>query len=1094
MIRAELLSSDRLEQHAERLAAMHGDPSRRAAGRHLSGRLRDNGHVLVGAYRDVEQEVRANRAITPADEWLLDNFYVAQAQIRQIRIDLPSGFYRGLPTPTAGPLKGFPRVFGLAWELVAHTDSRLDRSSVIQFLTAYQRVQPLTIGELWAVSITLRIVLVENLRRCAEQLARARTERTAADALADRLLGLGGRAPQKPATALKPFSSMPLSDAFCERLLQRLRDQDPRVTPALAWLSERVADEGASIDELIRREHQRQGATTVTVRNVITSMRLISTLDWAAIFEIVSLVDTALRGTGCYAGMDFPTRDRYRHAIEELARGTGRTELDIAHHAIAAAAAAPEERGVSGNVAPSRQRDPGYYLIANGRRGFEHSLGFRLPLTQWPARFILRAGIRGYVAAVALLTLGLLACPLVALSSMEIGGWRLFCLGVLALAPASELAVALANRAFTNDLSPQTLPALELAGGVPADLRTLVVVPTLLTTRAAVAAQIERLEIHYLSSLDGDLRFALLSDWTDSSTQTSPGDQELLAAASAGIAGLNRRHQAAVDGPRFLLLHRRRVWNEGQGRWIGWERKRGKLHELNRWLRGATDTTFVPVGGDVPTAPSAVRYVITLDADTRLPRGAAKRLVGKMAHPLNRPRLDQVRGTVVEGYGVLQPRVTPLMPAHREGSLFQRLFTSPSGLDPYAFAVSDVYQDLFGEGSYVGKGIYDVDAFERSLHDRIPESTLLSHDLLEGIFARAGLATDVEVVEAFPSRYDVSAARQHRWARGDWQLLPWILGRTGSDGGPVSPSAISPIGRWKMLDNLRRTLTGPGLFLALVAGWLLPRSAAVVWTGCIVAAVAVPALLPVFLGVVPRRLNLSWRRHWQSVTADLTLALGQIGLLVTIVAHQAWLMADAIGRTLSRLFFQHCQLLEWTTAAQSQDGARFDLRQTYVWMAGGLTLAACAGVAVSVLQPASLLVAAPFLLLWVLSPAVVRWASLPSDDGKDSQPSAADAQVLRLTARRAWRYFETFVTDDEHGLPPDNFQEDPAPVVAHRTSPTNIGLYLLSVIAARDFGWLGTLETVDRLEATLAAMDRLERCRGHFYNWYDTGDLRPLDP
>lgn len=462
------------------------------------------------------------------------------------------------------------------------------------------------------------------------------------------------------------------------------------------------------------------------------------------------------------------------------------------------------------------------------------------------------------------------------------------------------------------------MPALELRDGVPASLRTMVVVPTLFTSRLGVDEQIDRLEVHHLASRDGDLRFGLLSDWTDAAAETAVGDDELFKAAVEGIAQLNRRYGAAAEGPRFFLLHRRRLWNDGQGTWIGWERKRGKLHELNRWLRGATDTTFVPVGGVLPVAPSGVRYVITLDADTRLPPGAAKRLVGKMAHPLNRPRLDPRSGRVVEGYAVLQPRVTPSLPTHQNGSLFQRVYTSPSGLDPYAFAISDVYQDLFGEGSYCGKGIYDVDMFESALAQRIPESTLLSHDLLEGIFARAGLASDIEVVEEFPLRYDVAAARQHRWARGDWQLLPWIVGQGRDASADRNRRVIPLVGRWKMLDNLRRTVSAPATFLALLAGWTLPLHAAVIWSGFIVATVAIPALLPVVGGIVPRRFGLSQRRHWRAVGTDVALALRQITLLITPGTHQAWLMTDAIVRTLVRLFIRRRLLLERVAAAQSK--------------------------------------------------------------------------------------------------------------------------------------------------------------------------------
>ena len=525
---------------------------------------------------------------------------------------------------------------------------------------------------------------------------------------------------------------------------------------------------------------------------------------------------------------------------------------------------------------------------------------------------------------------------------------------------------------------------------------------------------------------------------------------------------------------------------------MGWERKRGKLHELNRLLRGATDTTFISTDGRAPSVPAGVRFVIILDADTQLPRGAAKRLIGKMAHPLNRPTLDPRSGRVIEGYAVLQPRVTPALPIGREGSLFQRVFSSARGMDPYACAVSDVYQDLFGEGSYCGKGIYDVDLFEAALAGRIPENTLLSHDLFEGIFARSGLASDIEVVDEFPARYDVATARQHRWVRGDWQLLPWLFGRTSN--GDRHHRAIPLVGRWKMIDNLRRSLSPPACLLALVVGWTLPFASAELWSAFVLTTIAIPALIPFLSGIMPRRAGLSKLVHLRAVGTDLVLALSQIVLLVTFLAHQAWTMCDAILRTLFRLLVSHRNMLEWVTAAQTKANPQLSMVGFYRQMAGGVTLGMGAAVLVACVAPSSWPIAAPFLILWLLSPAIARWASLPSAASTHQPASEADTRFLRSIARRTWRFFETFVTAEEHMLPPDNFQEEPTPVVAHRTSPTNIGLYLSSVIAANDFGWLGMIETVERLEATLKTMNTLERCRGHFYNWYDTTDLRPLEP
>jgi len=541
------------------------------------------------------------------------------------------------------------------------------------------------------------------------------------------------------------------------------------------------------------------------------------------------------------------------------------------------------------------------------------------------------------------------------------------------------------------------------------------------------------------------------------------------------------------------LLHRNRVWNDGEGKWIGWERKRGKLHELNRLLRGATDTTFIKLGPHPASIPPNVHYVITLDADTRLPRQAAKKLIGKMAHPLNRPRLDQKTGRVVEGHAILQPRVTPSMPVGREGSLFQRVFSAPRGLDPYAFAVSDVYQDLFQEGSYCGKGIYDVDVFETALDGRIPECAVLSHDLLEGSFARAGLVSDIEVVEEFPSRYEVSAARQHRWVRGDWQLLPWILGY-GRDARGRKRNAVHLIGRWKMADNLRRSLVPPATVLALIYGWTLPLQTAEIWTGFILATVALPALLPWISGLVPRSRGIAKRSHLRSISDDLLIALSQIAFLITFLAHQAWLMADAIGRTLFRLYVRRERLLEWTTAAQTASEFRSDWRQILRQLAGSAAFAIAIWALLSYAGAGTIPLAAPFLGLWALSPMIAWWISISPPTAAHLPISERYARELRLIARRDWRFFETFITGADQMLPPDNFQEEPRPVLAHRTSPTNIGLYLLSIIAARDFGWLGGGDAVERLEATFKTLNGMERFRGHLYNWYATEDLRPLYP
>jgi len=648
---------------------------------------------------------------------------------------------------------------------------------------------------------------------------------------------------------------------------------------------------------------------------------------------------------------------------------------------------------------------------------------------------------------------------------------------------------------ITRHLGAMRLPGLELREGIPSHLRTIVVVPTILTDIPALEAQIERLEVHHLSSPGDDLTFALLSDWRDALTETvAEDDDHLFTAAAAGIARLNMLYGPAADGPRFRLLQRRRVWNDGEGRWIGWERKRGKLHELNRLLRGADDTTFLPIAGEAPSLPPGIRYVITLDADTRLPIGTARRLIGKIAHPLNRARFDASVGLVVQGHGILQPRVTPSLPIGAQGSLFERVFSGPNGLDPYALAVSDIYQDLFEEGSYCGKGIYDVDVFAAALDGQIPESSVLSHDLLEGILTRSGLVSDIEVVEEFPSRYDVSSARQHRWVRGDWQLLPWILGygRKATDG--PRRTKLPLMGRWKLIDNLRRSLSAPAALLALLVGWFQSVATAEIWTGFIILTIAMPPFLPAVAGLVPRRLGVSLHNHVRSLRSDVILGALQCAFLIVSLAHQAWLMVDAVLRTLFRLFIRRRRLLQWVSAAQTDKDTEFSRRGLIAQLAGSAVFAGLLVAALYIEGSRTLAIAVPFAALWTLSPLIARWASAPPPPAGHLLIMPNDALALRLIGRRTWRFFEAFVTAEDNMLPPDNFQEDPEPVIAHRTSPTNIGLFLLSVIAARDFGWIGTLDALEQLEATLATIAKMERFRGHLYNWYDTIDLRALEP
>ena len=1084
-LRAELLSLERLEERAKALATtftLARDPRRNA--RPFFLRLDQNARVLREAYRVLADDVHRGEFVSPAAEWLLDNFHLVEGEIRSIRRDLPRPYYADLPKVAAPELAGVARVYAMALELVGHTDGRLDRDRLLRFVGAYQTAAPLTMGELWAWPSLVKLALIENLRRLAEETLRGRDARLTADEFLGRIGGGDGTA---------PLASLPdlLETAYVVRLLERMREYGPLVAPVRAAVEERLAAQGMTAEDAIRTEHQARAAAQVSVSNAITSLRLCSTLDWMLFFEHVSLIEQVLLRdpAGVYGRMDFASRDRYRHAVEELAQPTGEGQLQVALRCVERAREAADLR-----AADERAAHVGYHLIGKGRHRFETDVAYapRLAVRGW--RFLFAHATSVYLGSIGLVTAALLV-PAVAYVRLSGGAlWLQDLAAALLLLPASEFAIALVQRLAAHLVPPQRLPRLEFQAGIPDDARTMVVVPTLLTSVAGVADLLGHVEVLSLGNSDPRIHFAILSDFTDAAAAELPGDRGILDAARAGIVDLNARlGQGRAD--RFHLFHRVRRWNASEGSWIGWERKRGKLEEFNRLLRGATDTSFHVHVGDPAVLPG-VRYCLTLDSDTQLPLHAARKLIGIIAHPLNRPRFDPRLRRVTEGYGILQPRVSVTM-ASAAGSLFARVYAGHTGVDPYTTAVSDTYQDLFDEGTYTGKGLYDVDAFVAALEGRVPENALLSHDLFEGLHARAALVTDVEVVDDYPASVLAHARRQHRWARGDWQILFWLFPWVPTRGG-LERNRLPVISRWKIFDNLRRTLVAPSTVAFLALAWLVLPGSPLAWTFAVVAAIAFP-LYPLALrlgaGPAPQQ---PFGVFLRILGEDAGTAAAQTLLQITFTAYQAYEMVHAIGLTLVRLVITQRRLLEWETAAAGAaraagPGSRTGALLFLAGMAPSPFIGGILFAAIAVARPSRLVAAGPLLALWVAAPLVAYWLSRPVPPERHLL-GAEDRRLLRLIARKTWRYFDTLMGVEDHALPPDNLQETPAPVVAHRTSPTNIGMGLLSVLAAHDFGFIRTPELVERLEATLSTMEELEHFEGHLYNWYDTRTLAPLSP
>jgi cyclic beta-1,2-glucan synthetase len=1078
-IRGEILGPADLEAAARKLARAHTPLPGRRRGYDLLRRLEDNQQSLRASRQAILAAARRHETITPAAEWLAENFHVVEEQVRAVRDALPRGYYRRLPKLADREFAGLPRVYALAWHYLAHTDSRFDGELLRRYVAAYDSVETLTLGELWAVAISLRLLLVENLRRLATGVAERRAERTEAERLAHQLLR--SPSPERAADAIAPQLGR---DTRTARLLQRLRENSPESESMSALIVARLAAAGLDADDVMRAEHQRQAANQVTVANIITSMRHVSAFDWPPFVEAVSQVESALRDdpAAAYAAQDFATRDVYRHAVEELSRGTAVNELEVTRRVLALAAAAAPGR---------RENHVGYWLTGGGQRELEESLGYRAPLRLRINRAVRAGGLPLYLGAILALTAAA-GWPLLVLTRGAPLPWRIV-LAALAVPALSSLATAVVQRAVAWLVPPKRLPKLAFRAGVPTAWRTLVAVPTLLGDADDARRQVEQLEIHYLSNPEGEVHFALLADLRDAPRESMPEDAGRLAAARAAIAALNERHGPLADGgPRFFLLARRRLWNPQEGVWMGWERKRGKLQELNALLRGSRTTSFVDELGGAPVAPAGVRFVATLDADTRVPRDEIRRLAGALAHPLNRPRLDPASGRVIEGYGILQPRVVPMLPELGEGTLYQTVFAGPTGIDPYVGAVSDAYQDLFEEGSFTGKGIYDVDAFATALRGRVPENTLLSHDLFEGSLARCGLATDLTLFEDFPGHAEVDASRQHRWTRGDWQLLPWLLKPTGAKQPESRPSGLDALARWKTFDNLRRTVVAPASWLLLVGGWLAGVPAAA-WTIFVGAALASPAFVPLVTHW-PRRRGIAKRTLASTVAKEIALATAQGFLAIAFLATRSWRRLDAIGRVVWRMAVSRRHLLEWQTAAQAGALASLSLTAFYRSAAPALAIATASAALLGWRATSALPVALPIVGSWLAAPAIARWLSTRRPDRALEGLRAEDAEYLRLVARETYGFFERFAGPEHHWLVADNFQEDPQPTAALRTSPTNLGLALLATVTARDFGWIGTHEAFERLDAQLGAIERLERYRGHLLNWYDISTLQALPP
>ncbi|MBC7745648.1 MAG: cyclic beta 1-2 glucan synthetase [Flavobacterium sp.] len=1083
--RAEIFTTEKLEQHAIAIAKRHVLIYEKKS-EQLLKRLGENEEILLEVYALLSKTLKQNKRISPAAEWIVDNFYLIEEQIFTGKKHLPRGYSKTLPRLLKGESADLPRVYDMAVEIISHSDGHVDFAKLTGFVNAYQTVDHLKLGELWAIPIMLRLGLIENLRRLSILIAEEIANRSLANRWADEMIEISEKDPKNLVLIIADMarSEPPMESTFVAELNRRLLEKGNTLSLPLNWIEQRLSEMGVTTNELIQLDNQNQAATQVSISNCINSFRFLSTTNWRDFIEDTSIVEATLRKdlNGVYGKMDFHTRDQYRHTVEKIALSSKSSEQAVAECVIQAA---KKNATVNNNL---KQAHVGYYLTGNGCIDIAKAVNAKISVAEKCSRIRNKYPLLIYLGSIGMLTF-LISWLLIAEAVTEnLSTALMIAVCFVALLTTTRFAVSLVNWFSTILIKPTLLPRMDFSKGIPEEAKTMVVIPTLIADIATIGDLVEGLEVRFLANRDANLYFALLTDFKDAASEHLPADESLVLAIKNGIIELNKKY-GRTSNDTFFLFHRPRRWNKSDKIWMGYERKRGKLGDLNACLRGNDDECFSEIVGD-KSCFSQIKYIITLDTDTQLPRDTAWKMIGTMAHPLNHPVYNEKKKRVTEGYGILQPRVCNSLPA-TDSSLYARLCGNDPGTDPYTKATSDVYQDLFEEGSFIGKGIYDVDAFELALKDKFPQNRILSHDLLEGCYVRSGLITDVHLYEEYPLRYDTDMQRRHRWIRGDWQIAQWVLPYVKGYHNKFSKNPLSLLSKWKIFDNMRRSLIPLSLLLLLLFGWTL-STLAWFWTLAVTVIILLPSMVNFLWELYRKPADVIFIQHLVYTVRSAIENFAQQMLDLIFLPYEVFLNIDAIVRTLWRAHISRKNLLQWNPYSRNPNTQNTILK-SYKEMWFEPTFSILVYAALTIYNPAVILVALPFLTFWMAAPLIAFAINRPLSLDKMTI-SEKQTIYLRSLSRKIWGFFESFVTAEDNWLPPDNYQEEPVERVAHRTSPTNIGLSLLSNLTAYDFGYLTSTELVQRTSNTIQTMQGMEKYRGHLFNWYDTISLEPLLP
>ena len=1079
---------DQMEEHVIKLAGEHFVSNKKSIVSWPLPRMDDNYHSILSIYTQLNDDIKEKHEVSSAAEWILDNFYLIEEQVKQLRCELEKKSYLRLPVLKRGPFKGHARIFALVMELSLLSDGRINEVSLADCLNAYQEHNKICDREIWALPSVIKLVLLENIRNICEKISDTQTQWNIADDIFDKILA-GAEVDEESTTRLlqSTLKDEEMTFSFIEHLSNRLRAFGPRYSAVSKFINEYVDAQEKGLGDVAQQELRSQSSVTVSAGNAITCLKYFATFDWSELFEAVSFVGQILCNDpdGTYPLMDLATRNIYRSKIEELSYICGIEETVIASKAVALATAC-KARG----EAAERTWHVGYYLIDKGTGDLLKALKANTIRISAMTRLARNHPQILYIGSIILITL--LLTGIAARYAMDhalSNGWVWALAAIIAvLLPSSEIAVNIVNWIAAKTLNAAIFPALELKDGIPESMGTIIVIPTLLNNKAKVKELLANMETHYLSNREENLYFALVGAFRDSDTEV-PADLSVINAAMHGVRALNEKY--AIDGAEiFFYFHRASQYSPENKKWIGWERKRGALMEFNDLLMGCEDTSFSYCSNSIKDF-SNIKYVITLDSDTILPIGMAKKMIATMAHPLNKPVIDPAKGMVVDGYGLMQPRVD--FDSETSGkSPFSKIYTGQAGIDPYSSAISDVYQDMFGEGIYTGKGIYDLKVFQQILKNAIPANKVLSHDLYEGSYVRAALVTNLKLVDSYPTKYNSLSTRLYRWVRGDWQLLPFLFSRIPNRTGMIK-NPLSLLSKWKIFDNLRRSLVSPAQMVLIALSLSILPGDLLLWLGYALVALLFPLISSTMGYIFSGGLFRDKIKSYIPIIIGLKALLYQAGLTFLFLPYQAYSMVKAASLTLWRVYVSRKNMLEWITSADSDANQNESLSGYYGKMHASIWEALTVALLVIRFHPQLTIAGVLLFVAWSVSPCIAYHISKDYEK-VGRQASEEEMRELRRTARYTWRYFEEFADIKNNYLVPDNFQQEPYRGIAARTSPTNIGLGLLSILTARDMGYIGSFEMADQISKTISTIEALEKWNGHLYNWYHTETLEPLNP